>query len=259
MMRLLKIEWAKLAAYRPFWVLFIIYLSAAPLLILFVHNIGINLFPSSAEEIYGFPNGWNVSAWISSWFQILLGMIIVIFATNEFSARTARQHIIDGITRKEFFLSKVYLVGAISVFATAFMALIAIMASLIYTGGLSDFSNGIEYVPIFLFQTFGYLTIALLFSLLLRTSGYAILLFLCVIFAEWLIRQFLPSDIAAFSPIGMIARLTPFPFLQDFIDSVSNPSDLPYILSINERFLFGSIYIAGLLGLAYNNVMRRDF
>ncbi len=259
MMRLLKIEWAKLAAYRPFWILLMFYLAAAPLLILFVHSIGINIFPSAAAEIYGFPNGWLVSAYMSSWFQILLGMIIVIFATNEFGAKTARQHIIDGVTRNEFFLGKVYMIAAISIFSTLYMSVIAIIASLIYTGGLSNIGDGIEYVPIFLFQTFGYLTIALLFSLLVRSSGYAILIFLCVIFAEWLFRQFVPNYIAGFSPIGMIARLTPIPFMQDFIDGISDSESIPYPLTIAERFTYGTAYIAGFLGLAYMNVQRKDF
>ncbi len=259
MMRLLKIEWAKLSSYKPFWWLSGLYLIMAPLLILFLDQLGFAFFPSAAEEIYGFPTGWNVSAWISSWFQILLGMIIVIFATNEFAAKTARQHIIDGLTRKEFFGSKLLLTGSISIIATAYMAIIAIIASLIYTGGVDNVMNGIEYIPIFLFQTFGYLSIALLFSLLLRSSGYAILLFLCVIFVEWLIRQFLPSEIAAFSPIGVIARLTPFPFLQELIDEMTRNGETPFVLDRGERFAIGTAYILGILFIAYQNVMRRNF
>ncbi len=260
MMRLLKIEWAKLAKYRPFWWLFAFYLAAAPLFMLFVESFDIPLFEMGAGKmIYGFPMGWNVATYLSSWFHFLLGIIMVIFATNEFTYRTARQHVIDGLTRKEVFISKLTLTAALSIFSTFYTAVLAIIGSLIYAGGLDNFTDGIEYIPIFLFQTFGYLSIAFLVSFFVRSSGYAILVFLGIIFVEWILRQILGTNvsewIAVFSPIGMISKLTPIPFAEKF----SGYSDPKYILSTGERLMYGSLYILAYLSITYRMIMRKNF
>src|SRR5690606_822488 len=150
--------------YRPFWMLSIFYLVLAPVFMLFIDGFDIPIFEiGPSKGIYGFPTGWHFMTWMSSWLHILLGIIIVIFSTNEFNNRTARQHIIDGLTRNELFWSKFTLTAFLALIATLYTTLLAIIGSLIYTGGLANFTDGIEYLPIFLFQTFGYLCIALLF------------------------------------------------------------------------------------------------
>ena len=262
MKRLLQIEWQKLVAYRPFWLLFIFYLALAPTVMLFVDAFDIPFFGKDKpmEMIYGFPFGWNLATYLSSWFHILLGIIIVIFATNEFKSRTIRQHIIDGMTRKELFLAKLTITGFISVFATLYTVLIAVFGSLIYTGGLENFSSGFEYVPIFLFQTFGYMSIAMLISFVIKNSGYAILLYISVIFVEWLLRNilgfYMSEWVAVFAPIGMISKLTPIPFIEEFLkDSGSSK----YILNLNERLIYGSLYIITYLFLTYKLITKRDF
>ena len=261
MIRLLKIEWAKLVTYKPFWLLSIFYLILAPLFMLFIEALNIPIFTIGASEaIYGFPSGWQFMTYMSSWLHILLGIIIVIFATNEFNHRTARQHIIDGLTRNELFLSKLTLTAFLSIIATLYTGILAIIGSLVYTGGIDNFFDGMEYIPIFLFQTFGYLSIALMFSFIVRSSGYAILIFLGVLFVEAILRSVLAyyfsEWFAVFAPIGMISQLTPIPFIEEVI---RNKEDLKYVLSLSERFVYGTLYILGYIAITYRLIRKRDF
>lgn len=257
-MRLLKIEWAKLSSYKPFWFLFIAYLIMAPGVMLFIDSFNLGfLGVPIGKQIYGFPMGWNVATWLASWFHILLGIIMVIFATNEFNYRTARQHVIDGMTRKEVFISKLTITAFLSIVSTTYTTIIALMGSLIYTGGLNNIGDGIEYVPLFLFQTFGYLSIAFLVSFLVRNAGWGILVFMGILFLESILRNILGTTvsewIAVFAPIGMISNLTPIPFIQDNFQF-----DSKYILSTSERLLYGSLYILCYLGITYRLIMRKS-
>lgn len=258
-MRLFRIEWSKLVKYRPFIWLTLSYLVMTPGLMLFLDGFNLDFFGITLERIYVFPQGWNSVTWMASWFHILLGIIIVIFISNEYSNRMVRQHIIDGLTRKEFYVSKVLMIAVMSITATLYTAILAIIGSVVYSGGVDNFMDGIEYLPIFLFQTFGYLSIAMVFAFLLRKSGYAILIYLGVIFGEFILRSILGANVSpwlqVFSPIGMISNLTPLPFFQEILN---NQEDTKYFLSVSERFLYGSIYISAILYWAWWLIRKRD-
>jgi len=262
MIRLLKIEWTKLSTYRPFWVLTICYLLLSPLLMFSVHHIKFPGFPNVAEMFYAFPMGWNVAAWTASWFQILLGIMFVIFISNEFNFKTTRQHVIDGLTRNEYFLSKLLLIGMMAVFATFYMVLNAIIGSYLFANGLDNIAEGTEYIPIFLFQTIGYLSVALLFSFLLRKSGYAILIYICVIVGEFIIRNIISENgaemLALYSPIGIISNLTPIPFLEAMLDGMAEmQGEKPLVLSLSERLSGGSAYILLYISISYISFKRK--
>ena len=56
--------------------------------------------------LYHFPDIWQNLTYISTYFQPILAIIVIISLTNEFSFKTIRQNIIDGFDRKDFLVSK---------------------------------------------------------------------------------------------------------------------------------------------------------
>ena len=63
---------------------------------------------------------------------------------------------------------------------------------------------------------------------------------------------------SACSPIGIISNMTPIPFLQDLIDMAQEDGEeAPFVLTIQERVVGGSIYILSYIGIAFYNWKRK--
>jgi ABC-2 type transport system permease protein len=110
MIRLLKIELLKLVPYRTFKILFAIYLLLMTLVLLVGKNLG-----GSGDEgltsanVLGFPNIWNYYTLYACYFNIILAILVIFVTCNEFTYRTLRQNIIDGLTRQEAVIGKNYI------------------------------------------------------------------------------------------------------------------------------------------------------
>jgi len=117
MLHLLKIEFRKMYSYRTFWVVCGLYF----LTIGFSTATGMeflkwlsNTIGKFGQELntdriplYHFPDVWLNLVWWSGFFKVSLGIMVVISITNEYTYRTIRQNVIDGLSRWEFLLSKV--------------------------------------------------------------------------------------------------------------------------------------------------------
>ena len=114
MIKLLKIDFKKLRHYRTFWILSILYFTTMGL----VTSSGMEFLKwlkskgADFDEVdilrvplYHFPDIWQNLTYISTFFQPVLAIIVIISLTNEFSYKTIRQNIIDGFDRKDFLIS----------------------------------------------------------------------------------------------------------------------------------------------------------
>lgn len=112
LLHLLKIDLKKLTGYRTFWIVSGLYFitlgltSASGMEFLkwlagtfedFGSKLNINRIP-----LYHFPDIWLNLIWCSGLLKIVLGVMVVISVTNEYSYRTIRQNIIDGLSRGQF-------------------------------------------------------------------------------------------------------------------------------------------------------------
>jgi len=109
MLHLLKIELKKMTSYRTFWVVCGLYfitigfstasgMEFLKWLASFIDGFGENL-NIDRIPLYHFPDVWLNLVWWSGLFKVLLGIMVVISITNEYSYRTVRQNIIDGLSR----------------------------------------------------------------------------------------------------------------------------------------------------------------
>ena len=126
MTTLLKIEFRKNLSYPTFWALIGFYLI---FLLLAVYSLQGMDFQTQTEEgmqdislgYYAFPMVWQTVSYIAGYMGLFLAILVIINITNEFSFRTLRQSVINGQSRMEFLLSKLFLVLIISVIAAVWV------------------------------------------------------------------------------------------------------------------------------------------
>src|SRR5690349_23467372 len=135
MLHLLSIEFRKMYSYRTFWIVCGLYFltigfsTATGMEFLkwlsntigkFGQELNINRIP-----LYHFPDVWLNLVWWSGFFKVLLGIMTVISITNEYTYRTIRQNVIDGLSRWEFLLSKILTNFLLSLSSVVLVFLIA--------------------------------------------------------------------------------------------------------------------------------------
>lgn len=195
MMHLLKIEWLKYKKYTAFKVLslfFIIGIFATNYIVYIVKKNIINDIDTQgliSFSPYSFANTWQTTSYVSGFILLLPGLLLIMLFTNEYTFKTHRQNIIDGLSRHEFINVKIMLA---LIFALVSSVFVFFSASVFGFASGTDFSlNGIEYVGYFFLKALSYNMIAVLFSVLLKRTGFATGLFFIYLGAENLLSQYL--------------------------------------------------------------------
>src|SRR6476620_12364350 len=98
MLTLFRTELRKILPYRTVWVILGIFVGLLFLIIRSGSSITIN-GQMAGTSLYKFPDLWQKLTYIASYFNLLLGILVIILITDEYSFRTLRQQIIDGYFR----------------------------------------------------------------------------------------------------------------------------------------------------------------
>ena len=193
---LLKIEWLKIKNYTAFKVIAIFFLVGIVLANIFTYYCyqKISANTPAGDFIgtfnpYSFTSTWQTTSYVSGFLLILPAMLILMLVTNEYTFRTNRQNVIDGWSRAEFIGVKLMmafifaLVSTIVVFITA-------MAFAFYTK--TDFSfHSVSHVGYFFLKAVTYNMFAVLISVLVKKTGFAIGLFFIYLVGENFISNLL--------------------------------------------------------------------
>src|SRR5210317_2559898 len=136
MLRLLNIEIHKLKYSRASKILIITYfalLTSIALIAAIKFDIGPIEFHLAEQGIFNFPLIWHFNSFIAAFFKLFLAVVIVSMISNEYSNRTLKQNLIDGLSKEEFIASKVIVVAVFSALSTLFVALISLILGMIYS------------------------------------------------------------------------------------------------------------------------------
>jgi ABC-2 type transport system permease protein len=243
MLHLLAIDLKKLTNYRTFWVVCGLYFltigfsTASGMEFLKWLASTFDKFGSSLNidriPLYHFPDVWLNLVWWSGLFKVLLGIMVVISITNEYTYRTLRQNIIDGLSRWEFLFSKILTNMVLSLASVVLIFIIALITGFIYTPEVNwnYVFTDLEFYPAYLLELFSFLSYALMLGILVQRSGLTIILLLLSYMLEAIIRanidDYLPGLIPYF-PMQSISALVPIPFyryafqeIQDYVDPLS--------------------------------------
>jgi ABC-type transport system involved in multi-copper enzyme maturation permease subunit len=223
MKRLLKIEFTKLFYSKTFWIILGLYiLLLAPIAHGFdsifknVHiggdsqKVNMASMLASGFSAFDFPGVWQNMAYLASWFKLLLAVILVIHVTNEYTYKTLRQNIIDGMSKWEVVWAKELVILCISIFATVTLILLTLILGNHKSG--INYLEGFQIVIAYFISIILYLNLTFFISALLKKAGFAIaILFLYSIVIEPLITFKLPVSISRFFPLELISKMIPNP------------------------------------------------
>ena len=231
MIRLLKIEWTKIKTYKVFWILsglYFVFLALGIIMAEFmINNMIDNMnkhlpIPVPHVNIYFFPEVWQNITFFASIRYVLLfpAILIIILITNEFTHKTIRQNVVNGLSKTEFLLSKLYMILLISIIITVFVTISAFIIGISHTSDITAgmVTDKLVFIPGFFITILTIMLYAFFFGFIFRNTGLSIALFtLYTLIIEPVFYYFLKSplvfknDISTYLPVNAVLRVTEYP------------------------------------------------
>lgn len=251
MLHLLKIEWLKLKNYRTFWILSVLFLIS-----LFGINYITYLVQSNrphdpmATALIGspfeFPEVWHTVTYMSSFLLFIPGVLMIIAISNEFSFKTHRQNVIDGLSRTQFIVTKMMIATILAIASTVVVFITALLFGL--GEKASSFSlTGADYILYFFIQALSYTMVSLLFGLFFRRSGIAIgVYFLYILVLENLIAGLLnkyANHIGSYLPLESTDSLIPFPFFRNITSQFYYEPNFTVLLVLSIVYMIAYVIV----------------
>lgn len=179
MIRLLTIELDKIWKNRASKILTITYfvlLTFIALIASIKFEIGSFKLHFADEGIFNFPYIWHFNTYIASVLKIFLAVVIVSMMANEYSYGTLKQNLIDGLSKKEFVLSKFFTVLLFSGVSTIFVFVVSLILGLIFSS-YDEFGiifSDLEYLLAYFIKLVGFFSFCLFLGILIKRSAFAI-------------------------------------------------------------------------------------
>lgn len=179
MKRLLSIELLKIwknKASRVLTLTYFILLTFIALIASIKFDLGIFKLHLAEMGIFNFPFIWHFNTYIAAILKLFLAIVIVSMMANEYSYGTLKQNLIDGMSKKEFILSKFL---TIILFATASTVFVFIM-SLILGYSFSSYTeigivfSDLEYILAYFIKLIGFFSFCLFLGILVKRSAFAL-------------------------------------------------------------------------------------
>ena len=179
MLRLLSIELQKLRYNRSAKTISILYFSLI-CFIAFIVSIEFDFggvkFRVADQGIFNFPFIWHFNTWVAAWLKIFFAVVIVSIVSNEYSYRTLKQNLIDGLSKKEFITSKFLAVLLFSVISTVFLFIVTMILGLIF----SDYTeigivfSDLEYLLAYFLKLVCFFSFCMFLGIWVKKSAFAL-------------------------------------------------------------------------------------
>lgn len=169
----------------------------------------------SLKPILQFPDVWQNLTYIAGYFKIILALIVISSISNEFTNATARQNIIDGMSRREWLYSKIGLAKALALFSTLLVLAVGLLLGFTQGGQveISSIFARLDFVLAYFFELLVYFIYALFLVLIIKRTGLSIIFLLIYDFIlEPILSWSLPDQVRSFLPMNTIDNLNTFPF-----------------------------------------------
>tara|TARA_B110000503_G_scaffold29705_1_gene47823 strand:- start:4161 stop:4994 length:834 start_codon:yes stop_codon:yes gene_type:complete len=179
MKRLLQIELIKLWNNRASKTLiygYFILLTGIALIAAIKFDIGPIKFHLAEQGIFNFPYIWHFNTFVAALLKIFLAIIIVSMMSNEYTYKTIKQNLIDGLSKKEFIASKFLTVVLFSIVSTVFVTVISLILGSIY----SDYTEwgivftDLRFLVAYLIKLVGFFSFCLFIGILVKRSAFAL-------------------------------------------------------------------------------------
>ncbi len=226
MIRLLHIEFIKLWNNRASKILILSYfilLTSIAAIAAIKFDIGPIKFHLAEMGIFNFPYIWHFNTFIAAFFKLFLAIVIVSMMANEYSNKTIKQNLIDGLSKKEFVLSKFLTVLLFAAVSTIFVFAVSMLLGLGYSNynEVSIIFSDLEYVLAFFVKLLGFFSFCLFLGVFVKRSAFALgFLFLWFILEHiifgllgWKLMSWeMANNVRDFFPIQSMFNLIDEPF-----------------------------------------------
>lgn len=267
MLRLLKIEWNKIYGYktaRIFIILYFVLLASMGFLATVIKpsigGVSLNLAQLGA---YIFPSVWQTIPYFADFGSIFLAIIIITNITNEYSYRTIKQNLIDGLTKKEFLLSKL-LVSLIFAALSTFLVFAACAGlGLYYTQNPVSIFTGVEFILGYFLKLSVFFSLCTFLAFAIRKSGFAFMLIILWRLGENIalgiekINSISSFPISNLLPGNAAAQLLPFPKIH-FENFMTGKAVFDLDKFPAEYCIVVFVYIVLFVFLSYKLLKKRD-
>jgi ABC-type transport system involved in multi-copper enzyme maturation permease subunit len=197
-------------------------------------DIGPIQFHLADQGIFNFPYIWHFNTFITAFFKLFLAIVIVSMMSNEYSNKTIKQNLIDGLSKKEFVFSKFLTVLSFALISTVFVFVVSMILGLVYSdyNEISIIFSDLEFLLAFFVKLVGFFSFCLFLGVLVKRSAFALgFLILWQVF-EGFVRgmlrwKFFDSEttdaIMGFFPLNSMWNLLKEPFSRlGAVQSVAN-------------------------------------
>jgi len=280
MLRLLSIEFHKLKYNRASKILIFIYfglLTSIALIAAINFDVGPVKFHLAEMGIFNFPYIWHFNTYMASIFKFFLLLVIVSMMANEYSYKTLKQNLIDGLSKKEFILSKFYTVIVFAAISTLFVFVVSLILGFIYSdyNEIGIITTDLQYLLAFFIKLVGFFSFGLFLGILVKKSAFAVGAMLIWSFIEGIAKGFLyysfkgddntsekVDSIMQFFPLEAMANLIKEPFSRlNAVKSVA--STVGEKITKSYAVEFGDIIIVLIwtfifIYLSYSLLKKRD-
>lgn len=263
---LLRIEWRKNAKNPIFWAVVILYIISI-FAELFGAEAFMNKITSNASRnspipipnlsIYTFPNIWHSLTYLAGFLKPLLAFTVILFVTNEYTYKTIRQHIINGLSREEVFATKLIFIVFLSLVSAIAVGLSVLLLGFFHTSELQFemITQKSFFIGAYFLEILGVASFALMLSVILKRSGLTIVVFSVYFFiAEPVLGFKLHEDIAKFLPLKSFGRMIDVPNTALMRLFGVNFREFIELMDVFYSFIYMSIFLA----ITYLIIKKRD-
>lgn len=274
MLRLISLELKKLWLNRTSKIL--IFVSfVLPFTVLVLSSIKINFFGFFVLElgelgIFNFPIIWHITTFFASYFKFFFAIVVVSMIGNEYSNKTLKQNLIDGLSKKEFILSKFYTIVFFSFAATVLIGLATFLIGLYYSSytEVGIIFREFDFVLAYFVKLVGFFSLCLFFGMLVKRSAFALAFLVILYIIEWIVfwgsyELFGNSDdafkVKNFMPLESMYRLIDQPIQRIVMTKFPDKADLAYDYAVHWyeiAIVLG--WTALFIFLSYRILKKRD-
>ncbi|MFH6934679.1 ABC transporter permease [Flavobacterium sp. FlaQc-28] len=179
MNRLVSIELQKIwknKASKILTLTYFILLSFIALIASIKFDLGVFKFHLAEMGIFNFPFIWHFNTYIAAWLKFFLAIVIVSMMANEYSYGTLKQNLIDGLSKKEFILSKFLTVVLFALCSTIFVFVMSLLLGLSFSS-YTEFDvifMDLDYLLAFFVKLVGFFSFCLFLGILVKRSAFAL-------------------------------------------------------------------------------------
>lgn len=277
MKRLLAIELQKIWKNRASRILTISYfviLSFIAMIASIKFNIGNFKIHFAEMGIFNFPFIWHFNTYIAASLKFFLAIVIVSMMANEYSYGTLKQNLIDGMSKKEFVLSKFLTVVLFAFISTIFVFVMSLLLGLSFSSytELGIIFSDLQYLLAYFIKLVGFFSFCLFIGVLIKRSAFAIGFLFVWFLIEKTSYGFMKFElfnrdpgvdqVYAFMPLESLSNLIVEPFtrlstIRSIQTAVGENSDKDYSVHFSS-ILIVLVWTAIFVYSSYKIIKKRD-